>query len=254
MFGHDDGKNLRVALTAPDRLAPGHRDALESELMAGFDRRSSESGNTGRQTMKVFTKRRVVVGGFAMAATLGAVAWAAPADLSVPVGRSVKMEMSLATGETMPDPEKIIAVLQGAGHVDDVSLRVAREGEDHVAMQFEVWGTDLGSEPMADRIKAAFPALSGATFTEEALEGTVRGTVGEKLGHDLFDLKIDHLDVEAARKQVMERLKAEGVEGADVQVEKVTTPDGKDGMRVRVEKRIVRDENGEHELPPEDAK
>jgi hypothetical protein len=102
-------------------------------------------------------------------------------------------------------------------------------------MHLDLWGSGMGEAPIADQIRKAFPALKGATIEEEKLQGHVRGTVGKKIGHDLFDLDvINTTDVEEARKQVMAQLAAKGIEGAvDVKVE----DDGsKRKVMIRVEK------------------
>lgn len=196
--------------------------------------------------MKFVSHRTVLI-----AVTAGfvavAVACAAPADVEIPVGRSMDVDLSLAGGVEHPDPHAIVEALRGSGRIEDVSVKIEHRG-DAVHMHFDVWGTDLPQDGLADRVRAAVPALANATFHEEALQGSVHSTIGAKLGHELFDLKLGDLDVDAARKRVMEELAKRGEGDAQVDVEKVDGPNGEKGMRIRVEKRVGPDGKS---LPPE---
>lgn len=66
------------------------------------------------------------------------------------------------------------------------------------------------------------------------LTGTVHGTLGGRLGHDLLDLDLDRADAEATRLQVLEAMAREGIEG-DAQVQVHDDGAGRREVEVRIE-------------------
>lgn len=174
----------------------------------------------------------------AAAMLVGAAACAAPADMEVEVGRSVTIRTT--DSAALPKPDALAEVIRGRAEEGGPSRVEARmiqapESGATATLEVRVWSDDLPEEPAAERIRAAFPALAGAEIKEEALAGTVHGTVGAKLGRELFDLRtLDEEDVEATRQKVMAQLAAQGVEGkVDVQI---VNEDGRREVKVRVER------------------
>lgn len=231
-------RRLRRLFKAPAPLRAEHARELEGELMARFERLYPEEEKVPMR--RLWWRKVLVVAAAAM--IVGAAACAAPADMEVVVGRSVSIQVP--AGAELPDPEALLAAVRGEKREGEPGERREQSVEMRVRMengvrtlQLEVWGGDASRGGVAERIRAAFPALAGAEIREEALEGTVRGTLGEKLGHELLDLDvIDEGDVEEARRQVMAQLAAKGVEGkVDVQIE------GGPGER-RVKVRVEREE------------
>jgi hypothetical protein len=207
-------RRLRRLLGGPSQLRREHARELEAELLERFDQ-----VRPGKETYKMrrLVFKKVLV---ACAAVLlvGAAACAAPADVDVEVGRSITIRS--ADEAALPDPEALAELVRGEGRRLEVTLRVRKES-GALAVELQVWGDELPDEPLAKRIREAFPALARAEIREEPLEGTLRGTLGAKLGHELLDLDVvDQGDAEALRRKLMERFAAEGVEGrVDVQVE-----------------------------------
>ncbi|UQA58310.1 hypothetical protein [Polyangium aurulentum] len=239
MFGSDDERDLARVFEPGAMPHPGHKQALEAELADRFDALYAARRRKAMERRKV--KQRVFFG-VGIAAALGLAACAAPMDVDVEVGRSLAIEYP--AGAAMLEPRAVVDALHGAGKFEDVQVRVLRQNEN-VAIKAEVWGQDIGDEPLGDRMKRALPALAGAKIVEEPLEGKVKSTLGRKLGHDLLDLDIaDGQDVEKVRAQILERLAAQGVEGKiDVEVE----GDGIHERRVRIR---VEDEECEPGEPP----
>lgn len=231
MFGSESERKLRRLFKAEVRVRPEHKSELEREILARFEARVPTKERPGMTMIKSVLFRRIAVAS-AAAVILGVVACSAPADVDVDVGRSVDISYAMADG--MPDPREVVEHVKGQGPFENVTVRVRREGEK-VSVHLDVWGSALPEGPLGDGIRKTFPALKDAAITEEDLQGKVRGTLGEKLGHDLLDLDlIDATDVEAARQQVMEQLAASGVQGAvDVKVE---NEGGKRKIQVRVER------------------
>lgn len=236
MFESEIDRRLRRLFKARQDVRPSHKGELEAELCEALRKRAPERARRSGMAMTksvMFRRAMVLVGA---AAILGVGACVAPADVDVDVGRSVDIQYEMVDGA--PEPRAVVDLVKGQegepSAPEDVSVRVMRKGSS-VAVHLDVWGSDLGDEAIADRIRKAFPALAGATIAEERLHGKVRGTVGTKIGHDLFDLDVvKQGDVEEVKKQIMAKLAAEGVDGAvDVQVEN----DGsKQKVMIRVEK------------------
>jgi hypothetical protein len=244
MFGSE--RRLRRLFQARGRARPEHERELLPELMEQYDRmypRKERSKMSGVLLRKIIAIPAVAV-------AVGAAACAAPADVEVDVGRSleVRYEATKAGIEPKAVLDAIKAEVEGSESegaaaqakeaggeraTRNVSFRVRREG-DSVEVRAEVWGTNLPEASLTDRIRQAVPALKDATIKEEHLQGKVRGTLGEKIGHELFNIDVlDETDVETARQQVMAELAARGVEGkVDVQIE----GDGKQRkVKIRVE-------------------
>ena len=232
MFRSDGDQRLRRLFAARGEARPDHKGELETELMERFDRRAVKTEKARKSMVKSVLFRRIMAAS-AIAAALGVGACVAPADVDVDVGRSVDIRYE-ASGEGALDPHAVVDLVRGQGSVEEVGVRVQRQGSQ-VIMHLDLWGSGMGEAPIADQIRKAFPALKGATIEEEKLQGHVRGTVGKKIGHDLFDLDvINTTDVEEARKQVMAQLAAKGIEGA-VEV-KVENDGSKRKVMIRVEK------------------
>ena len=235
MLGFEVRRRLRRLLGRPAPLRPGHARELEGELMAQFGQLYPEQEVISMR--RLWLRKAAVV---AAAVICSAAACVAPADVEVPVGRSISIQV--AEEADLPEPEAILAVVRGEGQAQRVLVRGQREGGTLV-LQLDVWGDDLPEGDAAGRIRAAFPALASASIQEDVLAGTVRGTLGAKLGHDLLDLDVlDEDALEAARRQVMDQLEAQGVEGkVDVKIEK-------DGAKRKVKVQVERQDR-----PPEGA-
>ncbi|WP_437812856.1 hypothetical protein [Sorangium sp. So ce1078] len=242
MLDFEVRRKLRRLFGEPAPLRPEHARELEGELMARFGQLYPEQEVAPMK--RLWLRKALMVA--AAAVVCGAAACVAPADVEVPVGRSISIQV--ADGAEVPEPEAILAVVRGEGKTERVMVRGQR-GDGATTLTLDVWGDELPAGDVAERIRAAFPALAGAEIREDVLAGTVRGTLGAKLGHELLDLDVlDKDDVVAARRQVMEQLAAQGVEGkVDVQIE----GDGeKRKVKVRVKREAPPREEAEMAPPP----
>jgi hypothetical protein len=235
MFGSDHEQKLARLFEPRAMPRPGHRDALEAELLRRFSRLHEERRRYEMQRRKRILRRALF--GAALAAAASIAACATPMDVEVEVGRSLAIEYQ--AGEGMPEPKVVLDALHGAGELQHGNVRVMRKG-DAITIRAEVWGKHLDEGSLGDHVKEAVPALANAKVVEEPIEGKVRSTLGMKLGHELLDLDIaDEQDIEAVRQKILEKLAAQGVEGeVDVQVEG-------DGVRERKVKIQVKRADGE---------
>jgi hypothetical protein len=226
MFDSERERELAETFAPKHAPRPEHKAALEAELVARFD---TQSNDTKRKPMKKNVTRKVFFGA-ALAAAIGVAACAAPVDVDVDVGKS--LTVAYTAGGAMPDPRAVVEAVKGAGTFDDVNIRVRRQN-DEVVVQMEVWGQNAGDVNLGDTLKKALPALASAKITEQALSGKVESTLGQKLGHELFDMNVaNEKDVEVIRQKILEDLAAQGVEG-EVKVH-VENEDGKQKVRIEV--------------------
>jgi hypothetical protein len=104
-------------------------------------------------------------------------------------------------------------------------------------VELEAVGEDLDADALWDDLVEEFPALAGAKREDEALHGTVHGTLGGRLSDRWLDVTIDRDGVEEAKRQLIEQLVAEGVQGTP-QVEIIDEDLGdmrRREVRVRIE-------------------
>lgn len=133
------------------------------------------------------------------------------------------------------DPARGLAdLLQRTTGADQIAVRVAAEEGRDATLRVDLWGAEeVGPELLREiEAQAGLPASSCAA---EPLVGTVHGTLGGRLGLELFDLELlDRADAEAARLQILERLEARGLRG-DARVEISDHGDGRREIRIEVE-------------------
>jgi hypothetical protein len=232
MFTSETDRRLYRLFKGQGGPRPEHKAELEKELMEKFDERALSRRKVAMSKVKsVLFRRAIVISAAAVIA--GAGACVAPADVDVGVGHRVYIRYD-ASIEGAPNPREVVDLIKGHGPPGDARVRIKREGTK-VAVHADLWGSEPLEGPLADTVRRAFPALKDAVIEESSLHGKVRGTIGEKIGHDLLDLDlIDAADVENAKQQVMAQLAARGVEGTvDVQVE---SDGSKRKVMIRVEK------------------
>lgn len=223
-------RSLGKTLEPSPKMRPEHEAALERKLLEQFERLHPKEED---YKMKRFGMRKALVLAAALM-MLGVAACAAPADIEVDVGRRILIE--LPEGSPPPaDPEAIVNIVRGSGTTEQVDLRLLKRN-GQATLEIEVWGNGLSKEPIAEKIRAAVPEVAKSKIDEEVLEGKVRGTLGEKLGHEWLNLDIiDESDVETAKEQVMKQLAAQGVTGK-VDVDVQDEGNGKKKVKVRVER------------------
>lgn len=229
MYDFELRRSLGRILEPSRKPRPEHKAALEDKLLDEFQKRYP---NPEAYKMKRFGMRKALLVAVALM-MLGIAACAAPADIEVDVGKRVSIELAAGT-EPPEDPEAIVHIVRGSGTTMQVDMRMTMQDGKGV-FEIEAWGNGLSKEPIADKIRAAVPALAKAEIHEEMLEWKVQGTLGEKLGHDWLNLDvIDESDVELAKEQVMKQLAERGVTGK-VDVDVQNEGPGKRKVKVRVE-------------------
>lgn len=215
---------LRSLLTAVFRADPGRRDgtrdARRDALLQDFDARYGLA--TGAAT---FTNSwRSVAVGAAVCAAVAVGACAMPADYTVGMG----VRLSIVLGQDAledADPSAISDYLQQTYALEKLGIRIKHRvdarGREEVRVQVDMVGRDVEADAVWSDLVEAFPDLEGCRGDEEEpFEARVEGTLGGRLAHRYLDLLIDQDGVEAAQRQILADLEAQGLEGsAEVSVD-----------------------------------
>jgi hypothetical protein len=237
MLDFEIRRRLRRLFGGPAPLRPEHAGELEAELLARFDQ--LYPGKKVVPMRRLWMKRVFLAA--AAVCVAGVAACVAPADMDVVVGRRVTVRVP--DGVAMPEPDALVPLVEGKGNEQKIMVRVRGE-PGAKTIELDVWADAPPEGSAAERIRARYPALAAAEIHEELLEGTVRETLGKKLGHEILDLDVvDKKDKEKARQQIMAQLAAQGVDGkvdvevegdGDVQTVDVKGGDARKGRRVKV--------------------
>ncbi|HEY8379574.1 MAG TPA: hypothetical protein VIK91_23940 [Nannocystis sp.] len=118
---------------------------------------------------------------------------------------------------------------------EQVAVRVHAEQPGGATLRIDLFGE--GPTVAAEDLLAEAALPSDARCSVEPLVETVHGTLGGRLGLELFDLDLlDRDDAEAARAQILERLQARGLHGnTEVEVEVSELGDGRREVKIRIE-------------------
>ena len=183
--------------------------------------------------------RRWWLGGLVFA---GAVAGACvlPVEYDMPLGQRVDISIDASYRDEV-DPERLARFVEQEYAAERIEVRVSMSShgatEQTARGRMEITIMAFGAEDMpddlADDLVEAFPVLEQAEVDNEAVAGTVHGTLGGKLGHAWLDVVIDEHGVEEARRRLMADLAAQGLDG-EAEIEIVDEP-GHREVKVRVQ-------------------
>lgn len=239
-------RTLEAVHARPARgVLPG-RAELEGELLARHETLYSR----GRGFMMTTLLKRPVLA-LLLIAVLGIAACTVPTETQVELGHRFvyATEDGAALTAAVPELNAYLEALPGMESVS-VGIREIEGGES--TLELILFGSDLDPARLESSLRRQWPVLDGARVESEVLEGTVRTSLAEKLGHDLFhfDFEVEGTP-EEMRAQILEQIRASGFDGdADVQVstdgdvttfEIEMTDDGTapDGRAIETEDEIV---------------
>lgn len=221
-----DSGHVQEDMTAPPA-------ALEQELMARHARRWPAPA-TGRLRAFARAHRWALAGG--CGALVAAAACQVPLDYDRDFGASVRCEAAHVAVFDGGPARGLADRLQAITGATQVTVRVAGEDDGAASLRIDLWGAEaglVGAELLAQvEAEARLPA---ASCTVEPLVGTVHGTLGGRLGLELFDFELlDHDDAEEARARILEHLEARGLKG-DAKVEISDRGDGRREIKIQIE-------------------
>jgi hypothetical protein len=227
-------KRIEAALRrmlAPGRDAPEAPAQLESELMTRFEQRADDL-RARPQPLWVLgfarAHRFALASVLFLIATIGACY--APADVAVPMG--VTVEFQAAEGDPHALVNEIVGYVKDSTRASEVGVQAWKEHDGPLQIRLRVWGEDV-PEGLDEELLEAFPQLEQADLSAMPFEGTVRTTLGRRLGHQLLDIALAEDDLETARSHLMAELVAQGISG-NVEIS-ISEHNGQKQMRIEVE-------------------
>jgi len=182
--------------------------------------------------------RRLAVASVVFAA-LAIGACQVPVEMELVMGHQMRFRLP-ATDDIHRQIQDLTGEIEAFAPVEKIEVQIHKSSEDdRMVVQLGVWGEGVDPERVFAHLRTRLPILEEAECDAKPLAGTVRTTLGDRLGHDLFHLALDQENVAHARAAVLEELAASGFDGdAQVIVEE-------DGGHRRIEIRLHKQE----ELP-----
>lgn len=237
---HDDlDRQLRAALT------PRRRDTdprLREELLAGHRRAYPQRKRWNVMTHKIWF--RPVVAGFALVA-LGIAACTAPTEYDVEMGKQLQIAFANQGKSTDLEAQlnEVQAYIDTLPVVEGSWFTIEAQPDGPVTAGITVWGQNLDGDSLVADLEARFPFLQSADIALTPLEGTMRGTFVDRLGHDVFHIEVQGETAEEIRMQILYEL-ARRAPGSDPQVEVIDHPDGRREIKIEVDDAQGQDQDG----------
>jgi translation initiation factor 2 alpha subunit (eIF-2alpha) len=210
----------------PSPPSPGHRNALEQQLLARHGELYPQSKKASR--MPFVTSWRAALAAAVFAAAVGATQ--APADYQAEIGKRIEITSDAPLGR-----EKVKAALAAIEGKErkyaQVRVSVEKKGDGPVATVIEILGDTAPAGDLAALVRRAVPSLAAVPITVTAIERTVHGDLGDAAVARLAGKK---LSPEALARAIEAELK---VTNPDAKVEvQVERGEGTEEVRVRVTK------------------
>ncbi len=205
-----------------------HCHTLEHQLLSQFASRPAPREHS-RFWGFVFGARRFAVASVVFAA-LAIGACQMPVEMNLVMGQQMRFVLP-ATDDMHDQVRQITREIEEIAPVEKIEVQIQRSNTDeHMVVQLGVWGEGLDPEVVFDHLRTKLPILEEAECDAQPLQGTVRTTLGDRLGHDLFHLALDERNVEDARAAILREIEASGFDG-DAQV---TVEEGGGHRRIQI--------------------
>ncbi len=220
---------------------PEHRARLEQELLAAYDSRVGQRARRGRSP---WLRYATAAGFLACLVTATQVT----AEYKVEVGKRIRLVLPAGVEPPPGLGEKVSrAFLAGSSHLVDVGVMLRRTPEGSASLVVDVWGDQLMQDREGLERLRAMPELATLSPEVTSLKGHVRNNLLGVLGHSLFRAGASPEEREQARQHLIEELRRQEGDGADIDVDVGQDPQHP-RMRIRVRKRVQ-----ESPPPPEEA-
>jgi hypothetical protein len=215
---------------------------LEEALVERLRRRTATATPKRGGFFGLIGQHRFAFAGVALAMVFGACRL--PVDYQRSFGASVRCVVDPAALDEA-ELQAMSRALETAIAAESVALRVMRD-DTSAQVRVDVWGDLEDEEDALDLVVELAPTLRAASCSAQAIEGTVHGTLGGRLGYSLLALDVlDRKSAAEAREEILIELAAQGFAGkAEVEVE--DDGNGQRKVKIRLEETI--DSDGE--LPP----
>jgi len=210
---------LRRLHGRPVRPSAG-RYALADRLAA----RHEHQYRTGRTPIMTTLLRKPVLA-LLLLGLLGVAACTVPTETEVEMGQRLTYSLTPGTDSyahadaLLSQVRDVTTYVESYPGVENVSVSVMETDGGPVDLDLIVWGTGFEPAALERELAGRFPALAAADLRAESLNGTVRTSLAEKVGHEWFDISVVQGTPEEMKAAILEQIYANGFGGeADVQV------------------------------------
>jgi multidrug efflux pump subunit AcrB len=178
-----------------------------------------------------------------------------PTTYEMPMGQQVSVTFETPTGSSPADlaakARELAETLRGKPGIERVNVSVNQESGQPGRVDVMAWGQGLTRESITSALQGKLAKLQISDIQSTPLTGTLCESWAKRLGRAIFDIQVSGETAEEIRAQILSQLAAQGVEGAqvDVQVQEgmktiqITTGDGNgaappESLLVGIEKKV----------------
>ncbi len=229
---------LRDLNARPTRAAVG-RDELSERLAA---RHATMTETRRSPFMNILLQKPVLA--VLVIAVIGVGACTVPTETEVEMGQ--RLTYTLSPGDNtydqatklldqVSDIDKYIASYPG---VESLGVSINEIDGGPVSVDLIVWGTGFDAGTLQSNLARRWPVLTGTKLEATELTGTVKTSLAEKIGHNLFEIDVLDGTSEEMQAQILEQIYESGFDGeANVQVTR-------DGDMVTIDLEMVQEGEG----------
>ena len=154
---------------------------------------------------------KLILAGLALL-VLGIGACNIPTEYEAEVGKSFAIHIPRDTGE-VPSTTELLAFIEKVVRADDISDSISEQVSGEMDINLLLWGSRISRDELTNRLRAEYPAFKTALFEVSELAGSVRGSLADKIGHEVFNIEVSGDDLEEIRQQVLAQLAEQGFTG-----------------------------------------
>lgn len=207
---------------------PEHQARLEQELLTAYDARVEQRARRPRSPWL----RYATAAGFLLCLVT---ATQVTAEYKVEVGKRILLVLPASQvpprdfGHTLAQ-----AFLADSSHLVDVQVMLRRTPDGQTTLTVDVWGDQLAQDAQGLERLHTLPELSGVPVEVTSLKGRVRDNLLGVMRHSLFRAGTSREEREQARQRLIEELRRQEGEGADIDVDFEEGSQGSQDSKVRV--------------------
>lgn len=193
------------------RPEPGHRDELEKQLLSRHRQLYPRKAGWKMLINPRWRTGRLVLASSALL-VLGIAACTIPTEYEAEVGKNVSIHVPAGAGD-LPAVGEMVEFLESTGVADEVSVSISEQSDGSADVWVMAWGQKVSRDDLINRMREQYPVLNRSLFEVQEMAGTVRGSLAQKLGHEVFEIEVHADTIEEIRAQFLQQLAEQGFVG-----------------------------------------